>query len=128
MLDTFLKSHSDELTSIMGKCLVLQQQQSQAEVIPQQPIVQSLPIPQPPPEHTSQRPPSSTTQPQVTVSAPDLKVDNRPLIGDTIPEDPLSNLFNSSTNNNNNPTRYQDRNNSNQQRNNPNNKKGWRNF
>ena len=31
LLDTFLKSHSDELTSIMGKCLVLQPSSSSSE-------------------------------------------------------------------------------------------------
>lgn len=64
LLDTFLKSHSDELTSIMGKCLVLQ------------PSSESPPPPIPP---IPPPPPSSTT--------------TKPLIGEDIPEDPLQNLF-----------------------------------
>jgi hypothetical protein len=87
LLDSFLKSHSDELTSIMGKCLVLQPSSNDAP-----PHIPPSPIP----------PPSSTEQqPQI-----DHKVDNRPLIGEDIPEDPLQNLFSI----NQNPTRYKDRN------------------
>jgi len=75
LLDSFLKSHSDELTSIMGKCLVLQ--------------------------------PSDNTSTEKQQKQIDIKVDNRPIIGDDIPDDPLQNLFST----NQNPTRYQDRNN-----------------
>src|SRR5688572_22011286 len=75
LLDSFLKSHSDELTSIMGKCLVLQ--------------------------------PSDTSGTEKQQKQIDIKVDNRPIIGDDIPDDPLQNLFST----NQNPTRYQDRNN-----------------
>ncbi len=115
LLDTFLKSHSDELTSIMGQCLKLQQQS-------EEPNIQSIP----PFEHPSQRPPVLQPEPSAPSqiqslpivsqekkqSEPDCTVDNRPLIGDSIPEDPLQNLFS----NTNNQTRYHDRN--------PNNKKG----
>lgn len=87
LLDKFLKSHSDELTSIMGQCLVLQPSNTTPEPV-QAPIVQSLPMHQ-----TDEK---------------DQVVDNRPLIGDSIPEDPFSNMF---TNPNTDTTRYKDRNN-----------------
>ena len=94
LLDTFLKEHSAELTSIMGKCLVLEPSSGNSNSNPPQqqpPAVQ--PIIQAPSDHT---------------------VDNRPLIGDSIPEDPFSNMFSNSDT-----TRYKDRNN-------PNIKKGYR--
>jgi len=81
LLDSFLKSHSDELTSIMGKCLVLQP--SGGDV------------------------PTTPTAPSSTVQQQDHKVDNRPLIGEDIPDEPFQNLFSI----NQNPTRFQDRNN-----------------
>ena len=84
LLDKFLKSHSDELTSIMGQCLVLQPSNT---------------TPSPPPEPPVQPP---------IAKEPDQTIDNRPLIGDSIPEDPFSNMF---TNPNTDTTRYKDRNN-----------------
>ena len=66
LLDTFLKSHSDELTSIMGKCLVLQPSSGGSDDII-------------PPSSSPTSSPSSTT--------------TKPLIGEDIPEDPLQNLF-----------------------------------
>lgn len=77
LLDSFLKSHSDELTSIMGKCLVLQPSSS----------TDTSPISPPVPLRTEQK--------------QDHKIDDRPLIGEDIPEEPLQNLFNQ--------TRYKDR-------------------
>ncbi len=65
LLDTFLKSHSDELTSIMGQCLKLQQQQSESPSTPPAP-------PQPEPQQSAL---------------------SKPLIGEDIPDDPLQNLF-----------------------------------
>lgn len=99
LLDTFLKSHSDELTSIMGQCLVLQPSSGNNEPVPtlsQQP---------------TQQPPIVTPLPVSTVTEkqPDQTIDNRPLIGDSMPEDPLQNLF--SNNPNASTTRFQDRNN-----------------
>lgn len=88
LLDTFLKSHSDELTSIMGKCLVLQPSNGSNK----EESIQKLPISS-----------SSTVLPK----EPDHQIDNRPMIGDEIPEDPLQNLFQNSNTTN---TRYRDRN------------------
>lgn len=83
LLDTFLKEHSAELTSIMGKCLVLEPSSGNSSPPQQQPV-----------------------QEQSTIQAPsDHVVDNRPLIGDSIPEDPFSNMFSNSDT-----TRYKDRN------------------
>lgn len=87
LLDKFLKSHSDELTSIMGQCLVLEPSNNNNNLpVQEQPIIQA-------PER---------------IIEPDQTIDNRPLIGDSIPEDPLSNLFG---NPNADTTRYKDRNN-----------------
>lgn len=102
LLDTFLKSHSDELTSIMGQCLKLQQQEQSESPVP---------VPQP---IEPQAPSQIQSLPIQEKQLPDCTVDNRPLIGDSIPEDPLQNLFSNNTNTNNQ-TRYHDRN--------PNNKK-----
>lgn len=89
LLDKFLKSHSDELTSIMGQCLVLQPSNNSP--------------PSPPPE-----PPVQAPERIVEARLTDQTVDNRPLIGDSIPEDPFSNMFG---NPNANITRFRDRNN-----------------
>lgn len=86
LLDTFLKSHSDELTSIMGKCLVLQPSSSSTTEQPKQ--------------QQDNNPPISNN---------DILIDKKPIIGDSIPEDPFQNLF-SSPNPNAITTRFQDRN------------------
>jgi len=108
LLDTFLKSHSDELTSIMGQCLVLQPSSSESPA----PAPAPAPAPVPQQQETMQAP-NVQSLPIHKEEETDQIVDNRPLIGDSIPEDPLQNLFSSNTNNQ---TRYHDRN--------PNNKKG----
>lgn len=78
MMDEFLKQHTNELTSMVGNCLVIGGNDQ---------LVSNL-IPQPP------------------ENKPDINVDNRPLIGDDIPEDPFSNMF---KNSNANTTRSGDR-------------------
>ena len=94
LLDTFLKSHSDELTSIMGQCLVLQPSTGSNDNITQkEEPVQKLPI--------------DTPQQQQQQAAPDHKIDNRPMIGDDIPDDPFQNLFQNPNTDN---TRFRDRN------------------
>lgn len=85
LLDTFLKSHSDELTSIMGKCLVLQPSSSSSTE-------------QQPKQQQDNNPPISNN---------DIIIDKKPIIGDSIPEDPFQNLF---PNSNAVTTRFQDRN------------------
>ena len=58
LLDTFLKSHSDELTSIMGKCLVLQPSSSGGGDTP------------PPPSSTT------TTKPLISEDIPEDPLQN----------------------------------------------------
>lgn len=102
LLDTFLKSHSDELTSIMGKCLVLQPSSTTATTSTDK----------------QENPPiSNNNNTPVLAPAADLIIDKKPIIGDSIPQDPFENLF---PNPNATTTRFQDRNN-------PNIKKGFRN-
>lgn len=92
LLDTFLKSHSDELTSIMGKCLVLEPSSSSnnTQNSNDNNVIQKLPV-------------VAEEEKKEVVHAPQPSIDNRPLISDTIQEDPFENMFSQ--------TRFRDRNN-----------------
>ena len=93
MLDAFLKSHNHELTELVGKCLTMRiidgstiDSQLQGKTITS--ITQSHGL-------------------NAAVNPTDHQVDNRPLIGDSIPDDPFSTMF---SNPNSGTTRYKDRN------------------
>lgn len=86
MLDAFLKRHADELlNSVISPCLVLKQGNEEEEK-----KIQKLPVD------------------TLGVLATDEIIDNKPLIGDTIADDPFQTLF---QNSNQEDTRFKDRNN-----------------
>lgn len=86
LMDQFLRGHREELTQMIGKCLTIGGQNLQEQEI--------IAKPHPLPQHD--------------VTLKDHRVDNKPLIGDTIPEDPFSSMFNV-RNANANTTRIGDR-------------------
>ena len=94
MLDAFLKRHADELlNSVISPCLVLKTEDTSPPLVPT-----SLPEPVTTVQAPVQKLPVSTDQ----------KIDDKPLIGDELSEDPFKNLF---QNSNQDETRFKDRNN-----------------
>lgn len=118
MLDTFLKEHDKELTSMVGKCLTIQKDDDPyVDKFMPPTIVQGDKthdnndnddevIVDPYPNRIAA---NNDYFKQKIEAKVDHKIDNRPFIGDTIPEDPFANMFNSNKNPNANTTRIGDR-------------------
>ena len=97
LLEAFLKRHADELLGdVIAPSMVLKAgEDEQVESPKQVTVVQA---------------PEQTPIQQLPVSTDDQEkiIDNKPLIGDELPEDPFKNLF---QNSNQDDTRFKDRNN-----------------
>ena len=106
MLDAFLKQHDKELTAMVGSCLTIQKE----DEIVQPQIQKAQEISIIPTIQTNDDYFDRKIQAQQKKQAEaDHKVDNRPMIGDNIPDDPFSNMF-QGKNANANTTRIGDRN------------------